>query len=114
MTKFFVTGDRSVDPMTSLLMLTSGLEQAGFVSGQDSVATGTVEHGIERAARYLGADTYTAGTESDGRTNWDVRHVQVVSDFDKVLFVHLDPTSSTIGKSLAALVPDEQLIISLF
>lgn len=110
MTDIFITGDRSVDPLTAIPMVLKALEHSG-VQESDTLATGSMEFGIERAVRYLlRADQLVYSTNDEGKPDFDGLFEVVAKTFDKVVFVHSDPLASKIGASLVKVVPADKLV----
>lgn len=109
MTKtIFITGDRSMDPFTAVQI-------AGVIIGkihleanakQESLRfmTGNAKTGIERAVRYLipeqVIDIVSYDINADGKPEFDEIHKIIATEIDEVWFLHPDPLSSRIGKSL--------------
>lgn len=131
--KVFITGDRSTDmnigalafaqlfPQLVLKQFATNLE-AGT---HDALAIYTGElAGFEAGVRLFCANAgVTADTlpswspfeshDEDAKPDFDYRHALLKDlDVDIVVFVHSDPMSSSIGRSLFALgLPDEKLVI---
>lgn len=111
-TKVFITGDRSVDPVTAFGVTLPVL--AGLVNsfGADvGFATGSMNSGVERAVRYIlpGVTEFPHVNTDEGYIDFDARHKQVIEDADYVVFIHSDPLASRIGKSLVDIVPEDRL-----
>ncbi len=116
MSKVFLTGDRSMPEVLAVLPTVAQITQLRKEFGPDvELVTGT-NSGFENVVRLVceAMDvpvlTLEQSTGEDGKPDWDARHGQL-TDFDRVVFVHGDPLSSSIGKSLTQFVDDEKLVL---
>lgn len=105
MTTFFITGDRSMDPVTAIEFLLVALhslpEDARPATG-DTVYTGNLATGVERAVRYLyyGVGVVNYSQTDDGKPDFAGLFALNAKDFDRVLFIHSDPLGSHIGAAV--------------
>lgn len=110
MTKvIYITGDRSIDPLTSVSLVNivlSKIHHAEMVEKGDGVRfmTGNSKTGIERAVRYLlpepVVDVIHYDLNADGKPEFDESFKVVAPMVTEVFFVHPDPLASRIGKAL--------------
>lgn len=116
MTKVFVTGDRSMDPLTAVAVTIAQLNKFAKVKGNGEkieVYTGDFETGVERAVRYLIGDANVLFHDNDaeGHPDLDKLHKTAAETVDYALMIHGDPLKSRIGKSLAGHFPGDKLIL---
>lgn len=111
MTSYFITGDRSLDPITALNVL--GVALRDRLQDGDTVYTGNLSTGIERAVRYafLDATTMYYSQTDDDRPDFAglFEIVNGTPKIDRVLFIHPDPLASRIGSALVATVDPDKL-----
>jgi hypothetical protein len=85
--------------------------------GDIAVGTGTCANGIERAVRFLVPDHVMnlAAYELDeeGSIDFESTFKEMAEITDEVVFIHLDPLSSSIGRALAAAFPPEKITMPL-
>lgn len=105
MTTIFVTGDRSLNPVTAFgivapvvnKLITDHPEGVRFVTG-DALS------GIERAMRYVIPDHFihviTRTTDAEGHTDWDASAKEAAGLADMAVVIHTDPLSSRLAKSV--------------
>lgn len=116
MTKVFVTGDRSVDPVTAAMVTAAQIAKFIKIKGEGEKVefyTGDFETGIERAVRYLVKDANVIFHDNDaeGHPDLEARHKIAAETADFALMIHPDPLKSRIGKSLAGHFPGDKLIL---
>lgn len=121
MTTVFLTGDRSMNPLLAVSVAGQLLAEIGAanaiatLTGNDPIAIATGDNaGFERAIRDvlegLGATptVVPTGTDPDtGKPAWDIRHEVVNALADRVVFIHTDPLSSSLGASLMKVCGDK-------
>lgn len=115
MTTIFITGDRSVDPLSAVgatVQVVSQLVSEANEAGTElKFLTGSIPTGIERAVRYLlDADEVPHVNTAEGYIDFDERHDRVAQVADKVVFLHGDPLNSRIGASLVGHIPANKLV----
>lgn len=114
MTKIFLTGDRSMDQMTSLVATMAALnglvEEFGLLP---EIATGDSLTGIESAVRFVlpGVRVFKSDMGSDGKPDLDARHAEAAVLFDRVLVVHTEPFESSIYRSAIKSWDDSALTV---
>lgn len=124
MKKIYITGDRSIDPLTSVslvnIVLTKIAHEQQVVHYEERgvrFVTGNSKTGIERGARYLlpeaATDVVHYDTNADGKPEFDEIHRILAPEVDEVWFIHPDPLSSRIGKSLHQHFPIEKIKMPL-
>jgi hypothetical protein len=118
MKRIFITGDRSMDPMTAVNLVDLILQKIILeTQGDFAVGTGNLNHGVERAVRYLVPEeamnlaTYELGDEGSILFEHVFKDLEPVTD--EVIFIHTDPLASTIGKALAFTFPPEKIRMPL-
>jgi hypothetical protein len=114
MKKIFITGDRSMDPVRAAGAVEAILKDLVVQNNGDlSIATGNLAGGVERAVRYLLPDEMTNvfpyEETADGHVDFDEMFAALANESDEIVFVHMDPQSSRIGKSIFAHVPSEKI-----
>lgn len=114
--KIFITGDRSMDPLSSVSAVMVSLAKAdedGVVLDDADVFTDSYETGVSRAVRYLlvQAQTVDPNLTDEGYVDMDELYTRVSEDVDKVYFVHSDPLGSRIGAALVKNVSPDKLVI---
>lgn len=110
MTTFFITGDRSLDPLTALTLTLPVITE--HVKDGDSVVTGSLPTGVERAVRYLflQAGVMQYSSTDDDRPDFEgMFKIVNRTDVDKVLFIHPDPLASRVGAALVATIDPDKL-----
>lgn len=118
MTTIFVTGDRRAPELLALAPVAIEVLKRVVQSPEPvTVATGT-NPGVEAAARYIAEFAGLELTvveqsidETTGKPNWDARHASLVAD--EVLFIHGEPETSSIGKSLGRSLSDDVTLTTL-
>lgn len=107
--KFFLTGDRSLDPVTSVAAAVQVIAALPVADVTD-VYTGDL-NGVERAVRYLlpGVNVIESLATDDGKPNLNERHERVRSLVDGAVLIHPDPLDSRIYASLVEFFGDEDL-----
>lgn len=115
MTTYFVTGDRALDPAAAVIAamnVLASLTWKAVTEGSEvpRVATGD-QPGFEAAVRYLlpTAQVFEAETGSDGKPDFDARHVLAALTCDKALVVHGEPFESNIYRSMIKYWADDAL-----
>lgn len=110
MTSYFITGDRSLDPITAFAVTYSSLATLKLTR-EDTVFTGMFDTGVERAVRYLfpSAEVILHDVTADGHVDLDLRNKVILETVDQVVFVHSDPFNSRIGRSLVDSIPAARL-----
>lgn len=118
MKRIFITGDRAMPAFQSAQVVNSVLQKLVEENNGDlAVGTGTCANGIERAVRFLVPDEALniASYELDPEGNIDFegtfRLLEPVTD--EVVFLHLDPLASHIGRALTRTFPAEKVNILL-
>lgn len=115
----FLTGDRSMPDEVALMAGASTILQIAI----ESVVTGNpvqlstgdnkgFEQGVRAIAGALGVELEVVPTGVDPDTHkpaWDTRHELVNLMADKVVFLHNDPLSSSIGASLLKQVDGDKV-----
>lgn len=104
--KHFITGDRAVEPsgaivpvLCIMLRIAVGDPGATFATG-DNQGVETVVIGAGLLAN-VEVEVVTSPYGEDGKVDWDARHESLVQVDGLVFdFIHSDPLSSRIGKSL--------------
>lgn len=105
----YITGDRSLDPITAVTLVNVILTKIGHELSQTGspgarFVTGNSKSGIERAVRYMlpepVLDVMHYDINADGKPEFDEIHKIIAPNIDEVYFIHNDPLSSRIGKSL--------------
>ena len=113
--KIFLTGDRSLDPMVSVLAAAHVVQQLTVSDPDLELVTGDLR-GFEAAVRYLVPEAQV--TESSalpgGKPDFDARHARVAKDVDLAVFVHPDPLDSRIYQSLVKFFDDDSLRVVSF
>lgn len=104
----FITGDRSVHPAMAMGVVAVAMLKLLKADPATTFATGD-NSGVESAVALVGLSTGIDVTviasphKEDGSVDWDARHASLFADPDvHVTFVHGEPESSRIGKSLIA------------
>jgi len=124
MTRIFLTGDRSLDPAASLVLAASTISQLGLegaASGEPIELVTGDNKGFEQSIRSfcdalkIPYETYPTGVNPDtGKPAWDTRHEMVNLTCDQVIFLHVDPQSSSIGASLFRTVEEGKIVMPVF
>lgn len=114
MKKIFITGDRSMDPVKAAGAVEAILKDLIVQNDGDlAVATGNLAGGVERAVRYLlpeaDVNVFPYEQTADGLINFDEMFAALADESDEIVFVHMDPQSSRIGKAIFAHVPSEKI-----
>lgn len=111
MTKVYITGDRSMNPLLAVQVVHMTLVQVVADHGPDvELVTGASEGGIDRAVRYLVPNIMVAvpPLTDEGKPNFDELHKHLNETVDKVFVLHTDPMSSKIAASvLQNFAPDK-------
>lgn len=115
MTKnIFITGDRSMDPVAAAGAVDAILKDLVRINNGDiAIGTGSCAGGVERAVRYLVPEQaqniahYELDTEGNIDFESGLREIADVTD--QVVFLHLDPLSSRIGRAIANVFPTEKV-----
>lgn len=121
MTTIFLTGDRSMNPLLAvqvagqLVFEIAASNAIASLAGAEPIAIATGDNaGFERAVRDvlegLGATPTVVPTGVNPDTDkpaWDTRHEVVNALADRVVFVHTDPLSSSLGASLMKVCGDK-------
>lgn len=105
----FITGDRSIDPITAAVFV--GQVLVALPEGTE-VATGRLG-GIEAAVRYLVPDALIYGTADTSDESLDARHVAAADDVSRVLVLHGDPLESRIYRSVLRAWTDDDAVTLL-
>jgi hypothetical protein len=114
MKKIFITGDRSMDPVVAAGAVEAILKDLVVQNqGELAVATGNLAGGVERAVRYLlpegDVNVFHYEETDEGYIDFDEMFAELADESDEVVFVHMDPQSSRIGKSIFAHVSSEKI-----
>lgn len=107
--RIYITGDRSVDPLAAVQIVGATIAniamQAKAKNEPFALITGDAPQGIESAVRYLvpkqAVKVFERERLVDGKVDFDTQHALIKDDVDEVIFLHTDPLSSTVGKSVA-------------
>lgn len=104
MKTIYITGDRSLDPLTAALNAGAMLNMIAEQQGTDiSVITGDAPTGVENAVRYLfGASeklTVVSRKVTDDKPDHDEFHNRLKASVDEVYILHGAPLDSSITKS---------------
>lgn len=111
--KVFITGDRSLDPITALVAVDAMVQTLATeyptLRGMD-LLTGD-QGGVEAALRYLmpGVRVVPSTTLPSGKTDFDARHGEALKDADVCWLFHTDPLASNIYKSAVKYWGDSSL-----
>ena len=115
MTTIYLTGDRSVEPLSAVNVTAAVLQLIVEREGPNvKIITGDAITGIERAVRYLlplGAVLTVAERKPKSATNekpdFDEFHTRIKPLVDAVYIVHGDPLVSSIAKSAMRVFPGD-------
>jgi hypothetical protein len=118
MKKIFITGDRSMDPVKAAGAVEAVIKDLIDQNNGDlAVATGNLAGGVERAVRYLlpegDVNVFPYEQTADGHVDFDEMFAALADESDEIVFVHMDPASSRIGKALFKIVPSEKITMPL-
>jgi len=114
--RIFLTGDRSMDPATSVLAaiaVIQDVQMRAFDAGETiiEVATGDLP-GFEAAVRYLlpgSVRIFDAPLLDSGKPDLDARHRAAAVDYDNALVFHTAPMESSIYRSAIGFWSDDAL-----
>jgi len=118
MKTFYITGDRSMDPLAAAKIVSVLIQQlAEETKGDLAIGTGNLLAGVERAVRFLVPEDVINVAEysqtEDGNISFDEAFSLLEPSTDQVIFIHMDPLSSHIGKALARTFPPEKIRMPL-
>lgn len=116
----FITGDRSMTPITvgqvSLEMLRALGHGRTIITGSEGATEAVVAalaHAAEVPVEQYGTPVHTP----EGHVDWDARHRAIAEahqhDDLEIVFVHSDPMTSRVGRSLFEVWGDAVRIVSL-
>jgi hypothetical protein len=114
MKNIFITGDRSMEPYLAAGAVNAILKDLVRQTGGDlAIGTGNCAGGIERAVRFLVPDSAMNlahySYDEDGKPDFESTFRELEDVIDQVVFIHTDPLSSSIGRAIAAVFPDEKV-----
>lgn len=114
MKNVYITGDRQMDSFAAAKIVNTVLKQViTETNGDLAVGTGTCAYGVERAVRFLVPDEACNiapySQDGDGTIDFEQAFALLEPSTDLVVFIHMDPLSSHIGKALAATFPPEKI-----
>lgn len=118
MKNIYITGDRSMSPMMSVGAVDAVIKDLiDQTDGDIAIGTGTCMTGVERAVRYLIPEGMCniAPYKLDDEGNIDFKEVfeMLEPQTDLIVFIHMDPLSSRIGRAIAAVFPEEKVTMPL-
>lgn len=107
--RIYITGDRSIDPLAAVQIVAATIANVAVEAKKTnepfSLVTGNAPQGIESAVRYLvpkqAVKVFEREKTVEGKVDFDTQHILIKDDVDEVIFLHTDPLSSTVGKSVA-------------
>lgn len=106
MSKIFITGDRSMNPLLAVnlvMALLNDCAKNGTIDVSNLiVCTGDAAFGVDRAVRYLVPNSLVAVTplDNEGKPNYPELHKHLNESVDKVFVLHSDPLVSRIAASV--------------
>jgi len=116
MTKIFITGDRSVDPLNAIshvLAVVQRVNEDGLVdsSTEPELYTDSFETGVPRAVKYLypEAKELVHSLTDEGYPALDELYEHANTEMDLVYFVHTDAFNSRVGMALMSKVDSDKL-----
>jgi hypothetical protein len=118
MKNIFITGDRSMDPMSAAKVVNTIIQQLILeTQGDLAIGTGNLTHGVERAVRYMtpeqALNLVAYEPDDEGHILFEDIFKELEPITDEVIFLHMDPLSSHIGKALAFTFPPEKIRMPL-
>lgn len=118
MKNFFITGDRSMDPLAAAKVVSVIIQKlVEETKGDLAIGTGNLLAGVERAVRFLIPEEVINVAEyshtEDGELSFDEAFSLLEPSTDEVIFLHMDPLSSHIGKALSRTFPPEKIRMPL-
>lgn len=122
MKTIYVTGDRSVDPMSAVAGTANLLNYILYKEESDgsdiTFVTGDAPRGIEKAMRYLAEapgvlTVYDRKMTDEGRPDFDEFHNRLASSVDAVYILHTAPLESSITKSIMRVFPEDKVHLPL-
>lgn len=119
MKKIYITGDRSMSAIAAVKVVFAVLkdivENEG--PGNFAIGTGNCILGVERAVRYLvpeeSMNLAAYEQDADGNVDFESTFRELEPLTDVVIFLHMDPLSSHIGRALGAIFPPEKVVMPL-
>lgn len=107
--RIYITGDRSVNPLVAVQVVAATISNIAMeAKAKDepfALITGNAPQGIEAAVRYLvpkqAVKVFEREKDAEGKVDFDTQHYLIKDDVEEVIFLHTDPLSSTVGKSVA-------------
>lgn len=115
MKTFYLTGDRSLGPATSVAIVGKAVAQLYFENKGEPLlfVTGNGNTGIEAAVQFVvpaGALTVTErSTTPEGYVDFDAAHESIKDKVDAAIVLHGDPLGSRIGKSVTKVFPEDKV-----
>lgn len=114
MKRIYITGDRSMDPFVAAGAVNAVIQDLVRINNGDlAVGTGTCSNGIERAVRFLVPDEALNlahyGRTEDGDVDFESTFRELEGVTDQVVFIHMDPLSSHIGRAITKVFPSEKV-----
>lgn len=112
---FYLTGDRSMDPINSAVFVGKAVTQILFENEGQAVTflTGNAPSGIEAAVRFIVPPSRLTvlerGKTEEGYIDFDATHKKIADLVDSAVVLHGDPLGSRIGQSVVANFPDEKV-----
>lgn len=120
MTKIFLTGDRSINPLLGVAYTASVVAQLATeatLNGEELEFSTGDNDGFEACARAffqtfnVNVQVVATGVDPDTeKPAWDTRHEVVDSFADKVVVVHSSPLESSIAKSALKVLGDKVVL----
>jgi len=114
MTTVYLTGDRSIDPLTAANLAAAAIQDLVHEAhGDIEFVTGDAPSGIEKAVRYLVPEArlsvVTRQLDEDGRPNLDLAHEAIKAEHPGVVpvLLHSAPLDSKIGASAVKVFGEE-------
>lgn len=107
--RIYITGDRSINPLAAVQVVGATIAniamKAKATNEPFALITGNAPQGIEAAVRYLvpkqAVKVFEREMTAEGKVDFDTQHYLIKDDVEEVIFLHTDPLSSTVGKSVA-------------
>jgi hypothetical protein len=124
MTSIFLTGDRSIPSEIALVLASGAIANLGLQAAASAepveIWTGDsmgFEAGVREVTEALQIPIQVLGTpllsDGSGKPDWDQRHRLADNVCDRLVIVHGDPLSSSIGASALKILGDKAQLASL-
>lgn len=112
---FYLTGDRSMDPINSAVFVGKAVTQILFENEGEPVTfiTGNAPSGVEQAVRFIVPPSKLTvlerGKTPEGYIDFDASHKKIADIVDKAIVLHGDPLGSRIGQSVVSNFADDKV-----